>query len=67
LPLRLLAACGQEGGAMFTMQQKVHRSLECVWTLSEKGLACTWVEISAKAPAGNRQHEGNTVMERKVA
>jgi hypothetical protein len=52
---------------MFTMQQKVHRSLECVWTLSEKGLACTWVEISAKAPAGNRQHEGNTVMERKVA
>jgi hypothetical protein len=52
---------------MFNMQQKVHRSLECVWTLSEKGLACTWVEISPKASAGNRRHEGDSAMERKVA
>jgi hypothetical protein len=52
---------------MFTMQQKVRRSLECAWKLSERGLVCTWVETSAAAPTGNRQREDELAMEQKVA
>lgn len=52
---------------MFTMQQKVRRSLECAWKLSERGLVCTWVEVSAAALAENRQREADPAMEQKVA
>jgi hypothetical protein len=49
------------------MQQKVQRSLECVWTLSDRGLVCAWIEISAEASDGNCLYEVEPVMERKVA
>ncbi len=40
---------GQEGGAMLTNQQIIHRTLECMWALTDKGLACHWVAREAEA------------------
>jgi len=52
---------------MLTTQQNINRSLECVWTLSGKGLACSWVVRPAAAPAPGQKSTKNPVAQRKVA
>ncbi len=34
---------------MLTNQQIIHRTLECMWALTDKGLACHWVAREAEA------------------
>jgi len=40
---------------MLTNQQNTHRSLECMWALTDRGLACRWVAREADAQASRRR------------
>jgi hypothetical protein len=52
---------------MLTTQQTTNRSLECVWTLSGKGLKCIWVERAASAPAGDCRQQNAPDSQQRVA
>jgi hypothetical protein len=38
---------------MLNTQQIIHRSLECVWRPSDKGLSCMWVAANGRASLVN--------------
>lgn len=52
---------------MLNMQQIIHRSLECVWRPSEKGLSCVWVEVRGGASAADTLQADEPAEPRKVA
>jgi hypothetical protein len=52
---------------MLTAQQVVIRSLECLWTLSDRGLVCIWIVREVAAPAGVRRQESAPDLHQKVA
>ena len=62
-----LADCGQRGGAMLNVQQIIHRSLECVWRPSDKGLSCVWVEVRGQAASAGTIPADAPAESRKVA
>ena len=52
---------------MQPMQQKPNYSIECVWTLSAKGLRCHWVERPAPALTCKGAYETVPQMQLRVA
>ncbi len=52
---------------MQNAQQIQYRPLECVWTLTGKGLVCSWVEQARSEGVFERKPEMEQGTERKVA
>jgi hypothetical protein len=55
---------------MLTMQQNLERfrPLECVWTSSDKGLVCAWVERQMAASQARERNTGRAGnIDRRVA
>ena len=52
---------------MLNMQQIIHRSLECVWRPSERGLSCVWVEVRDEASGVDELSADEPAEPRKVA
>jgi hypothetical protein len=52
---------------MLNVQQIIHRSLECVWKPSEKGLSCVWVVVRGEVSAADALPADEPVEPRKVA
>jgi hypothetical protein len=52
---------------MLNMQQNIHRSLECVWRPSDKGISCMWVEVRGQVTSANAMATSAQSEPRKVA
>jgi hypothetical protein len=52
---------------MLNIQQNIHRSLECVWRPSDKGISCMWVEVHGQASSANAIATSAPSEPRKVA
>jgi hypothetical protein len=52
---------------MLNTQQIIHRSLECVWRPSGKGLSCMWVAANGQASLVNVSATSASTDPRRVA
>jgi hypothetical protein len=52
---------------MLSTQQIIHRSLECVWRPSGKGLTCMWVAAHGQASLANAIVTSASTDPRRVA
>jgi hypothetical protein len=52
---------------MLNTQQIIHRSLECVWRPSDRGLSCMWVAANGQASLANLIATSGPTDPRRVA
>lgn len=53
--------------SMLAAQQVAHRSLACVWILTDRGLSCIWIEREAASMPVVREAQAQAETHRRVA